>query len=272
MAFVATCAMLPACLLFTSLDDTSGGAEPPAAEAGPNDGTAPATETGAVDAPSGDASTDGGIPTPEAGFCAQDAGPGVVLCSEFSGTDPSAGFSGLGGAVGTLELDEGNLLARVPVLGQYEQGKHVYQIVNGAFSILSCSFAFRRDVIGDELISVAELAVQTNAEHYSVFLYTAPTSGRLLVADYPADGGDGIFNSTAAGLGAQPGEWHRVGLEATATHVRVYIDGQLDVSLPHQSVPAAFQTTFKLGIPQIDGDNLQPWELRFDDVRCIRMP
>ena len=87
---------------------------------------------------------------------------------------------------------------------------------------------------------------------------SSPFSGASSVNESPVD------------LAFPIDEWHRVTLETTSTQVKFYIDGVLNGTVAHQTVPTPLRTTFKVGIPQIDGDNLQPWELRFDDVRCIR--
>jgi hypothetical protein len=184
----------------------------------------------------------------------------------------SEGWSGLAGGVGTLELDQGNLRASVPVLAQYEQGKHVYRTIDGSFSTLSCSFAFRRDVLGEEDVSIAEMSVETSGEDYQLTLYTLPATGRLLVQRYPEDGGDNVGEETPADLAPATGQWHRVTLEVSTAQLRVYLDGQLSGSLPNRIPAAEIRTTFRLGVPQIDGDNLAPWELRFDDVRCNLIP
>ena len=267
MLLVGASALMPACLLFTSLDNTTNGADPPANEAGSPD----VTSTTDTSTPAVDAAIDA-TPSAEAGFCLTDAGAGQVFCTEFNGPTLAEGWSGLSGGVGILELDQGNLLAHVPVVGQYEQGKYVYRYVDGAYSTLSCSFAFRRDVLGEEDVTVAEMDVQTGGEDYLIALYTLPTTGRLLTQRYPEDGGDGEVTETPIDVATPLGEWHRVTLENTTTQIRVFIDGQLNGSLTTAATPAEIRTAFRLGLPQIDGANTAPWELRFDDVRCILTP
>jgi hypothetical protein len=266
MLLVGTSALLPACLLFTSLDDASGGPNPSSGEGGTPDVLPPSEASAAADGP-----TDA-VPGTDAGFCGPTALPGEVFCTEFAGPTVSEGWSGLAGGVGTLELDQGNLRASVPVLAQYEQGKHVYRTIDGSFSTLSCSFAFRRDVLGEEDVSIAEMSVETSGEDYQLTLYTLPATGRLLVQRYPEDGGDNVGEETPADLAPATGQWHRVTLEVSTAQLRVYLDGQLSGSLPNRIPAAEIRTTFRLGVPQIDGDNLAPWELRFDDVRCILIP
>ena len=268
LLLVGASALLPACLLFTSLDDASGGAAP-ADDASTPEVIAPS------DAAESSTPTDApfdAVPSADGGFCQTDAGAGEVFCTEVPGPTVAEGWSGLAGGVGSLELAQGNMLAKVPVLGQYEQGKFVYRTIDGKFSSLACSFAFRRDVLGEEDVSIAEMVVETSGEDYLLSLYTLPTTGRLLVQRYPEDGGDGVVEETPADLAAPIGEWHRVTLEVTTSQLRALVDGQLTASLSNTIPSAEIRTTFRLGIPQIDGDNLAAWELRFDDVRCILTP
>jgi hypothetical protein len=269
MVLVMATAMLPACLLFTSLDETSGGGEFPG-DGGTSDVVVPAAD--AADSSVGADAPIDAVPRTDAGFCLQDAGPGQVFCTEFPGPTVAEGWSSLASGVGSLELDQGNLLAKVPVLPAYDEGKYVARIIDGVFSSLACSFAFRRDVLGEELVSIAELIVEMNAAEYNLQLYTGVTTGRLLVARYPGDGGDGDNLQAVANVAPPIGEWHRYTIEATKTHVRAYVDGQLEASIEHGTPLAQLRSTFKLGIPRIDGDNLQPWQMRFDDVRCTLSP
>ena len=270
MLLVGASALLPACLLFTSLDNTTNGGEPATEGGAPDVATTSDTGSG-TDTSTTDASVDV-TPSTDGGFCQTDAGAGQVFCTEFNGPTVAEGWSGLAGGVGALELDQGNMLAKVPVVGQYENGKFVYRYIDGAYSTLSCSFAFRRDVLGEEDTTIAEMDVQTGGEDYLIALYTLPTTGRLLTQRYPEDSGDGVVNETPADLATPVGEWHRVTLENTTTQIRVYVDGQLNGTLTTAATPAEIRTTFRLGLPQIDGDNTAAWELRFDDVRCILTP
>lgn len=266
MLLVAASAMLPACLLFTSLDDASGGADP-ANDSG--------SDTNASDAPlspsdaAGDAVADANL---AARFCEQDGGPGLVFCADFDGTDLAEGWSGLASGAGELLLDQKALLAKVPTTTAYSKGKHLFRDIDGVFTSLSCSFAFRRDVLGDESVIIAALAVETNAEYYTAYLYATVTSGQLLVQKFPADGGEPTATSGTANFGFPIGEWHRLTIEATKTQVRASIDGQLETSLVHDTTAKAIRTKLELGEPEISASNTKPWELRFDDVRCNLIP
>lgn len=270
MLLVGASALLPACLLSTSLDNTTNGGEPPTEGGSPDVASTTDSGTG-TDTSTNDASVDV-TRSADGGFCQTDAGAGQVFCSEFAGTTVSEGWSGLAPGAGTLELDQGNMLAKIPLVAQYDQGRFVYRHVDGAFSKLSCSFAFRRDLLDEEDLSIAELAVETGGEDYLVALYTLPTNGRLLTQRYPEDGGNGVVTETPIDLAAPIGTWHRVNVEVGSPEIRVYIDGQLSGSLANATTPPQIRTTFRLGVPQVDGDNTAPWELRFDDVRCILTP
>jgi hypothetical protein len=268
MLLVGACALLPACLLFTSLDNTTNGGEPAPGEGGTPDVATPDTADTSVTL---DATNDA-TPAADGGFCQTDAGAGQVFCTEFAGAAVSDDWSGLAAGVGSLELAQGNMLAKIPVVAEYEQGKFVYRNIDGAFGTLSCSFAFRRDVLGEEDLSIAELEVQTGGEEYLVALYTRTTGGRLLMQRYPEDGGDGVVSEVPIDLAPAVGEWHRVTVEVGSPQIRVLIDGKLTGSLANAPTPAEIRTVFRLGVPQVDGENTAPWELRFDDVRCILTP
>src|SRR5689334_3906971 len=112
---IAGCALLPACLLFTSLDDASGGGDPSTNDASTNDGAATSSDasSGGSDASSDVASN------PDARFCEQDGGPGLILCADFDGTNIEQGWTGLAGGAGELLLDQKTLLAKVPATTEY---------------------------------------------------------------------------------------------------------------------------------------------------------
>src|SRR6185295_12100705 len=114
LVLAALAGNLAACLLFTSLDDTSGGGEP-ANDASTNE-AGPGGDGGA-DAP---ASIDGGsdVAVADGGrFCSGDAG---YFCADFDDPPLDTGWSGLSTGVGTVSFDNKSLLAEAPITADYE--------------------------------------------------------------------------------------------------------------------------------------------------------
>ena len=265
LALAALAATLSACLLFTSLDDTTGGAEP-----SPDGGTGDA-EGGSPDASSAvDGNTNDVTPPVDGGrFCSGDAG---FFCADFDDPPIDKGWTGLSTGVGTLSLDKNALVADVPITTDYQAGSFLFEKMNKTFSVLSCSFDFGRDVIGEHQTSFIELHVATADQLYDAILYTAPVEGRLLVYTYPGDGGNGDATQTNAAVAFPAGESHRITLEVNGTQARAFVDGQLTASLPHNVPLTPIQTTLRFGEPQIDGANATAWKLRMDNLRCDLTP
>lgn len=256
----------------TSTANLSGGADDAGVETGADassdsSGGGPDGATDAADANAFDAWSS----------CAADAGQ--IFCDDFDHGVLGQAWTKMSAGPGSLTLDNDishsapySLVATADVTGAYAEGPALTKDFSGTFDTVSCTFAFRRDGVGDARIEIADLAVTTGPTVFRADLLMGPTDGYLEVFTTPSDGGPTTGDNVTAPLAFVVGTWHELTMTIDRKSATLLVDGALAGKLDHGNDVTPASWSWRIGTPVIDTANATPWQIRFDDVRCFRTP
>jgi hypothetical protein len=263
-----------ACLLFTSLDDLSGGADADAGGGTATDGASGAdgrTDGGGTTtidaAPNDGANTANGRP------CSLDTGD--VFCASFDVGALADGWDSLSQPNGTMALEENasfspprSALANLESTGTYIQGPFLQKNLVGPITTLSCSIAFRRDVVGTSPTTFFQLiAFFGGNDAYTAQVTTGTTAGDFSVNRY-VDGGNLPLRSATAPVAFPIGEWHIVTIMGDAQNVHLLVDGAEVAALAHDFTVPSAGARIRVGLFDINSGAATSWSVHYDDVRC----